>query len=192
MFRGIPLIAALALAGAAHAQSFDYNYIEGFYGKVEYDVPGGDFDGDGFGLAGSFAVADNFHVFGSYSSVDFDLGVDATDFSVGLGYNTPISDTVDVVARLAYVSAEFDIPNFGSVDDDGYAVGVGLRGMAMPQLELHGDVSYVDLGGSGSGDTSFGAGFLYHFTESLAAGLSGDWGDDVSSYVLSGRVSFGR
>lgn len=188
MLRGVSLIAALALAGGAHAQSFDYSYIEGFYGHVDYD---NGLDGDGFGLAGAFAVAENFHVFGSYSAVELDFGLDASDFSIGLGYNTPISDTIDVVARLAYVREEVDIPNFGSLDDDGYAFGVGLRGMVTRQLELHGDVSYLDLGDSGD-NTSFGAGFLYHFTESLAAGLSGAWSDDVNSYVLSGRVSFGR
>lgn len=190
MFRGLPLIAVLALSGAAYAESFDYNYIEGFWGKVEIDDA--DVDGDGFGLAGSFAISNNFHVFGSYSSADLDAGIDLTDYSVGLGYNTAITDAVDVIARVAYVSTEIDVPLFGSVDDDGYAVGVGLRGMATRQLELTGNVSYVDYGGSSSGDTSFGAGFLYHFSDSLAAGFSGDWGDDISTYRLTGRLSFGR
>lgn len=189
MSRTILLVCLLGVSGAGYAQTFDYNYVEGYYGQIDFDDIG--VDGDGFGLAGSFALSDSFHAFGSYSTADLDFGVDVNEFSLGVGYNTPISDVVDVVARLAYVSAEVEASGFGSVDEDGYGAGIGLRGMATPQLELNGDITYVDLG-SGSGDTSFGAGFLYHFSEAFGAGLSGDWDDDATRYQLTGRLSFGR
>lgn len=189
MSRTLLLVVLLGVSGAGFAQTFDYNYIEGYYGQVDFDDLG--IDGDGLGVGGSFAVADSFHVFGGYSMIDLDFGVDADELSLGIGYNTPISDVVDVVARLAYVRAEIDIPGFGSLDEDGYGAGIGLRGMATPQLELNGDITYVDLG-SGSGDTSFGAGFLYHFSDAFGAGLSGNWDDDATSYQLNGRLSFGR
>lgn len=189
MLRTLLLVVLLGVSGAGFAQTFDYNYVEGYYGTIDFDDLG--VDGDGFGIGGSFAVSERFHVFGEYQKADLDFGVDVSQFDLGVGFNTPISDVVDVVARLAYVSAEVDVSGLGSADEDGYGAGVGLRGMVTPQFELNGDITYVDLG-SGSGDTSFGAGFLYHFSDAFAAGLSGDWDDDASMYQLTGRMSFGQ
>jgi hypothetical protein len=63
--------------------------------------------------------------------------------------------------------------------------------MVTPVLEVNGDIQYVDFGDGGD-DTGFGAGFLYSFTERFAAGLSGDWSDDFSSYQLNARMLFGN
>lgn len=184
------LLAGVSMSGAAFAQGFDYSFVQASYGQFDFD--GADGDGDGFGVGGSVAVSDSFHLFGSYSTAEFDFGVDMNTLTAGLGYNMPVTDSVDVVASVAYVSAEVDVPGFGSFDDNGYGLGLGLRGMATPAVELHGGLSYVDLGGGSDGETSFGAGLLYHFSEAFAAGVSGDWGDDVNSYQLNGRFSFGR
>jgi hypothetical protein len=64
--------------------------------------------------------------------------------------------------------------------------------MMTQAIELDGGISYVDLGGDSDGETSFGAGFLYHFSDAFALGLSGDWGEDISTYQLNGRFSFGQ
>ena len=190
MFRSIVLLAAVSMSGAALAQDLDYNFVQASYGQFELD--GVDADGDGFGIGGSMAVSDSFHLFGSYAMADFDFGVDMNTLSLGVGYNTPVAESIDLIASLAYVSAEVEASGFGSADDNGYGLGVGLRGMATPAVELQGGISYVDFGGNSDGDTSFGAGLLYHFSESFAAGVSGEWGDDISSYQLNGRFSFGQ
>ena len=189
MLRVLAVTTLLVYSGAAFAEDFDYNFVQASYGQVELDDV--DVDGDGFGIAGSVEVSEHFHLFGGYTTGDFDFGVDSTDLSAGLGYNAPISETVDLVASIAYVSTEVDIPGFGSVDDNGYGLGLGLRGMATPAVELNGGISFVDLGDSGD-DTSFAAGFLYHFSDAFAAGLSGGWSDDATSYQLNGRFSFGN
>jgi hypothetical protein len=190
MFRSLLALAAVSISGTVLAQDFDYNFVQASYGQ--YDIDGVNVDGDGFGIGGSVAISDRFHLFGSYATADFDFGVDMNTLTAGLGYNTPINDAVDIIASVAYVSAEVKVPGFGSVDDNGYGLGLGLRGMASPAVELNGGISYVDFGGNSDSDTSFGAGFLYHFSEAFALGLSGDWGDDVSSYQLNGRLSFGQ
>ncbi|MEX2126409.1 MAG: outer membrane beta-barrel protein [Woeseia sp.] len=184
------VVLTFLLSGAAFAQDFDYNFVQASYGQFELDDV--DVDGDGFGIGGSVAVSEHFHLFGGYSTGDFDFGVDMSELSAGLGYNAPLSDTVDLIASVAYVSVEVDVPGFGSADENGYGLGLGLRAMATPAVELNGGLSYVDLGDESDGDTSFGAGFLYHFSESFAAGASGNWGDDMSSYQLNGRFSFGN
>jgi opacity protein-like surface antigen len=185
-----PLFLALFVFSAtAAAEDLKYNFIQGSYGQIE--VEDVDADGDGFGIEGSVALTDRFHLFGGYTTADMDFGVDLNQLEAGVGFNSPIAETVDLIASLAYVSAEVEVPGFGSIDDSGYGLGLGLRAMVTPVLEVNGDIQYVDFGDGGD-DTGFGAGFLYSFTERFAAGLSGDWSDDFSSYQLNARMLFGN
>jgi hypothetical protein len=171
----------------AMADGLNYTFGEVSYGRV--DIDDADVDGDGFGIAGSFALTDEFHLFGGYQTADFDFGIDFNQLNLGVGFNTPIADTIDVVASLSYVNLELDAGSFGSADDNGYAIGVGLRGMAGPQIELHGGIEYVDLSDSGS-DTSFGAGVRFNINDMFSVGLAGNWTDDFSQYRLTGRLYF--
>ncbi|MGB5335105.1 MAG: outer membrane beta-barrel protein [Woeseiaceae bacterium] len=189
MLRSILAILVLAFAASASAKDFDYNFFQLSYGNVEYDDV--DVDGDGFGLSGSFAINEDFHVFGGYQAAGLDFGIDATSLGAGLGWHTTLSPVVDLVASISYQYVELDASGFGSVDDNGLGLGVGLRFAASEALELNAGINYVDFSDSGS-DTGFGVGGLYSFTDAFALGLSGDWSDDVSSYTLSGRFYFGR
>lgn len=187
MARSLFVIVFLAVSAAAVAQDdFSYSYVTGSYSRADYD----DFnlDGDGLGVGVSVAINESFHVFGSYTGVDLDANVDASGWQAGVGFNTPISDQMDVVVTLAYVTAEVDLPGFGTVDDDGLGLGVGLRAMVSDKIELDGDISYVDTD-SGS-DASLGAGFLFYATNTIAVGVSGRWDDDVSVWSLNGRIYF--
>jgi opacity protein-like surface antigen len=181
------LLALFAFSATAAAEDPNYNFIQGSYGQIEADDV--DVDGDAFGIEGSVALTDRFHLFGGYTTADLDFGVDLNQSEIGVGFNSPISETVDLIASLAYVSAEVE-SGFGSADDSGYGLGLGLRAMVTPVIEVNGDIQYVDFGDGGD-DTGFGAGFLYNFTERFAAGLSGDWSDDFSSYQLNARMHFG-
>ena len=189
MKRSMLIVALLSLSATAAAEGLDYSFVQGSYTQVEFDDL--DIDGDGFGIGGSLAIGDRFAVFAGVDTADLDFDVETTGWEVGGLYHAPLSDRVDFVSSLSYVSVEIDVPGFGSADDDGFGVGIGLRGMASPQLELSGGISYVDLNDSGD-DTSFSAGMLYHFTDAFAVGLGGSWGDDASAYGISGRISFGN
>ena len=83
------------------------------------------------------------------------------------------------------------MPLAGSNDETGFGFGVGLRFAAASNVELNAGIDYVDYG-SGGDDTALSLGGLYNFTPSFALGLAGSWGDDVSSYSLSGRFYFGQ
>jgi hypothetical protein len=181
------LSAGAAAQGTQGASGLNYNFVEVSYGQVNIDSP--DVDGDGFGIGGSYALTDQFHLFANYTMTDFDFDVDGTDFNVGFGFNTPISNNIDVVATLSYVYVELEASGFGSADDNGLGGGLGLRALVSPQVELYGGVEYVDLSDSGS-DTALGAGFRFNFNERFAAGFGGSWSDDASSYTLSGRMYF--
>jgi hypothetical protein len=192
MWRSLMILALVPLSGAAVAEGFDYSFVEGSYSQIDVDGLG---DGDGLGFGGSYAFTDSFHAFGSFESgeIDVDLGtlgsfgVDVDTMKAGVGFNTPLSEGVDVVASASYLS--MDLSGF---DDSGYEVGVGLRAMASPAFELSGGIDYADVGDILDGETSFSAGFLYHFSDAVAVGAGGSWGDDMSTYALNGRFSFGQ
>lgn len=190
MLRSALIIGFLAFSASAGAQGFDYNWLSFGYGMVEFDDV--NVDGDGFGLDGSLAINEDFHVFGEYETADLDFGFDATTFSAGVGYNTEMSPTVDAFARLSYEYVEIDGPVVGSNDETGFGFGVGLRFAAGTDVELNAGIDYVDYGSSGGDDTALTLGGLYSFTPAFALGLAGSWGSDVSSYSLSGRFYWGK
>lgn len=189
MARTSLVILLLAFSASASAESFDYNYLSLGYGNVDFsDV---NVDGTGFTLDGSYAINDSYHVFAGYNAADLDGNVDATTWAAGFGYNTGLSDAVDLVARLSYEYVEFDAPIVGSVDDSGLGLGLGLRFAASDMLELNAGIKHVDLSDSGN-DTGFEAGGLYSFTDTFSLGLGGSWSDNTSAYTLSGRFYFGK
>lgn len=189
MLRSTGLLLLLAFTASANAQEFDYNYFQLSYGNIEFDDV--NVDGDGFGLAGSYAVNEDFHVFAGYQAAGLDFGIDATSFGAGLGWHTSLTPVVDLVASVSYQYVELDVPGGGSADDNGLGLGVGLRFAASEQLELDAGISYVDFSDSGD-DTGFGVGGLYSFNEAFSLGLSAEWSDDATSYTLAGRFYFGQ
>ncbi len=187
MLRSITALSVLALSATAVADDFDYTYFNLNYGQVEFDDV--DVDGDGFGVSGAFAVNPNWHLFGDYTSAGLDFGVDATEFGVGLGYNTSLTNAVDIIGRVSYEYIEFE-GGGGSADETGYGLGVGLRMHASPKLEINGGLDYMDLG---DGDeTLLSVGGLYTLTPSFALGFGGSWSDDRSTYTATGRFYFGN
>lgn len=190
----------LLVAGSAGAaEGPRYTYAEVGYVNIDIDdIDGVGADGDGFNLAGSVAVADMVHLFGSYFDGDVDvddfgfgeIGIDYTTFAIGAGLNYAISDTVDLVGRLAYLNAEAEAFGF-SEDDDGYGLSAGARAMLMPQFELNGAIVYSDLGGDDGDDTAVGIGAVYSFTEMFAVTASGTFGGDVQEFGVGVRAYFG-
>jgi outer membrane protein assembly factor BamA len=182
-------ITLLVFAAPAFAGDLSYNYVQLGYQKIDFDddiAPGVSIDGDGFGIAGSFEIGESWFVGLGYAKSDFDFGIDLEQTSLGLGWHGPISDKADVFATLSYVQAEVSASGFGSVDDDGYGVSVGVRGMVSERFELGGSLGYVDFG-DGDG-TSFGANALYSITETFAAGVFVETDDDITSYGVGLRV----
>lgn len=189
MLRSSLVLLFLALAASASAKEFDYNYFSLGYGNIEFDDV--NVDGDGFGLAGSLAINDEFHVFAGYQAAGLDFGIDVSTLGAGIGYHTSLSPVVDLVASVSYQYIDFDAPGPGDADDNGLGLGVSLRFAASEEIELNAGISYVDFSDSGN-DTGFGVGGLYSFTDAFALGLGAEWSDDASSYTLEGRFYFGR
>ncbi len=192
MLRSVLLTALLAFSVSAGAQGFDYNYFSVGYQRLNLDDGFFDVDGDGFGLNGSFAVNESFFVFAGYGMGEFEeqgITIDVDTLSAGIGWHTPLSEQVDFVAGLSYEYVDVGASGFGSQDENGYGLGVGLRYQASDAIELNAGINYIDLGDGD--DTGFGVGLLYGVTENVDVGLTADWGDDSSAYGINGRFYFG-
>ncbi|MEQ9562066.1 MAG: hypothetical protein RLN69_06055, partial [Woeseiaceae bacterium] len=72
MHRFVSFLLLISLSCGAYADGLNYTYGEVGYSLVEIDDV--DVDGDGFNIAGSFALSDEFHIFGGYSTASLDFG----------------------------------------------------------------------------------------------------------------------
>jgi hypothetical protein len=184
------LLAALSVAGPAMAEEgFNYSYVDLGYVKSELDDY--NVEGDGFGLRGSYEFTKNVHAFAGYTDQEYDFGVNATTMELGAGYAWPVNSNMDLIGSASYVHAEVKAPGFGSADDSGLGLGVGVRGRVVNALELTGGLQYVDFDKSGN-DTTFTAGGRYYFTNRFAAGLDMAFDDAGTTWMLGGRFSFGQ
>lgn len=189
MFRKFLGVSLLVMAAPAFAADINYNFVELGYQKIDFDedpLPGISVDGDGYGIAGSFEVAESWFVGVGYAQADFDFGIDFNTLSLGLGWHTAMSDRADFFAVVSYEQAEAEASGFGSVDDSGYGLTIGIRGMVSDSVELAGSLGYVDFGDGGDG-TAVGLGALYNFTENFAAGVQANFDEDVTAYGLGVR-----
>lgn len=187
MRRSIWLIGLVTMPLAVRADGFDYTFVEGGLLNTEIDAGLLDVEGDGFGLGGSFVIADNIHILASYSDEDYDFGIDGNSLSIGAGFNTGLSQDLDLVAHLSYVSAEV---NAGAVslDEDGYSLGAGIRARTGNSIELEAGLDYVDLDES---DTVLRVGGRYYFNDSFAVGASFADTDGGLSWMIGLRAEFG-
>lgn len=192
MFKKFLGLTLVFLAVPAMAGDLSYNYVQAGYGWLTLDDDLiGDLDGDGFNINGSVEVGENWYIFAGYSNTGFDYGIDLDELGVGVGFHAPISARADFFATVAYISAEVSASGFGSADEDGYGISVGLRGMATDKVELTGALAYADLG-DGADGTSIGGTALYNFTDNFAAGIDVGFEEDVTAYGIVGRLYFGK
>jgi hypothetical protein len=192
MARSALLVILFVFSASVYADGLSYNSLTASYGQIDFDDFNADGDSIEFGV--SAEVGESFFVFGNYGVAEIDEGIfsaDVDSWNAGIGHHMPLSESVDLVSSLSYEYVDISVPGFGSVDDNGIGLGLGLRYAASEQIEIDAGISYIDLGDGGDA-TSFGAGFLYNFTESFSAGISGNWGDDVTTYNVGARFYFGN
>jgi hypothetical protein len=204
MLRSVLLMFLVAFSVSVNAQGVNYNYVQGSYGLVNLDGPGLDVDGDGFGLSASFAIDENFHVFGEYQSADSSFVGDLDLMEFGVGYHTNISPNMDVYANLGYLEFETygggggggcpigvacTSSGGGAGDNDALAVGLGLRGAVSEAVELFGGIDYIEFDDSHN-ETRANAGFVLRLTEKLGVGLKATFWDDVNIYQFNARFYF--
>ena len=174
---------ALTLSAAASAaEGLSYNYLEGGYVASNLqDSP----DADGWGVAGSAAIAPSFHLFGNYSTQELDnTDFDIENWRLGAGYNHELGARTDLLARVAYERYETDVRDF-----DGYSVEVGVRGALTPRFEGYALAGYED-GSDYDGDFYGRVGAQMKFNQNW--GLTGDvkFADSDTQLFIGPRYTF--
>lgn len=181
----IGLVTLLAsLSWAAHAANFNYNY-----GQIDYQS--GDFDG--FGVSGTFEINNEIFVRAGYigaTNDDAGFDIDYTRVSVGAGYHMPIitkTDT-DAVFTVSIVNEEVDTPlPATSKDETGIMLTAGVRHNLNPDVELAGDIFYID---AIDGDFGIYGEARYNINKDMSAGLGFTSSDTIDGLSLNFRFGF--
>jgi len=163
-FAAAALTAASAFAGESEGPR--YTYVELGYERVNPDHIDDDLNAGS--VNGSLAVTDHVHLFAGYSYGEVDTAgttLDVQSAEGGAGLNFPLTKKVDVVADAAYLWSKVHADRFGSADDNGYGLSLGLRAMVTPKLELNGGASFSDTSGT---EWSGYVGGAYSFTRVFA------------------------
>jgi hypothetical protein len=161
------------------ANELSYSFVEIDYIDGESDGS----DGDGFRVSGSFELGDRFFVSGGYEDLDYDPftsdGITTEDseltlLRLGIGMNGEINEGLDWVASVSFTDAEFKtVDSYGydyGLDETGYILDVGLRGLINDTLEYSASILQLDIFDDSS--TGFRLGGRYHFGDSnVSAGL---------------------
>jgi hypothetical protein len=183
------LPALCAAQGQPRPQSmFNYTYVELAYDESDYKIAGGgEIDGDGFTLAGSLELTEEWHAFATYGNADLDFGIDLDTWALGVGYAYPLRNDVDLYGRLLYVNTEADLPGPGDPDEDGLGLQARVRYRVNNELELEGGIQHFDVGDS---DTSLQAAARYYFQDNFSVGVGLTFAGDADGIGVNVRFSF--
>jgi hypothetical protein len=90
------------------------------------------------------------------------------------------------VSTLRIVRSEID-NGVVNVDDTGFAISAGARGLLAPKFEIRGSVNHINLDDS---DTYLEFAGDYYFTEQFSAGASVEFAGDTDALTIGVRWSF--
>lgn len=180
-------VALFTLPGISQAQ-FNYTAIDLSYVDVELDVGPGTIDGDGFSIGGTYEIADSFFIGGSYEDASLDFNIDAELMEVGGGYFHTLNDDLDFIATFSYVDIELSSGGF-SGDDDGLALGAGVRTALGESFEVEAMLEYIDFDSGGS-DTGLELRGRYFFSDDIAVTGQVDLGKDIETLRIGIRFEF--
>lgn len=205
MRKAVIALAMLTLPSVVLAESPNWNKVDASYLDTDVGVDGaGDLSFDGFKVAGSVAinpdlvVLDNLFVFADFDSVSNDdngIDLDIDFLSAGIGSYKHLTNTTDLYSTVSFERAKFSGSGQGlstSASENAWGVGVGLRSMIAPKVEVDAKVDYIAF----DEDTfRFSVSAFYHATANLSFGLGYEtYGEvqylDVDSLSATVRYSF--
>lgn len=209
IFLAAALLAAAPLSAVA-AESMSYTFVEGGWTQLQLDRNGAASKPklDGGYVRGSFAIAEQVHVFGGYSMVSktyhwnyYDIAASAkqelSQPELGIGYHMPMSDRVDFTTDIAWLRIENEyklswdgreVDRFKEHTNAARAT-VGVRGKPSRRTEAWLKAGYID-GSDMDGTWSGTLGGQVNFTRTW--GLVGEVQayDEVTQFSLGVRASF--
>ncbi len=187
----VPVLAlwpAMASAAAPPAEiRYDYLDLGLTFGEVDSVVRNVDFTN--FDLSGSWGFHDNFALTVGMGLGELDVfnDVSTRTLSIGITPHLALAENIDLVIPVALEWADADSGLF-SDDDTGYSIGLGVRALLNPSLELTAGVQHVDI--FGGSDQSLVGELRWHLNHLFSLGLGGSFGDDASAVRFAARFSF--
>jgi Outer membrane protein beta-barrel domain len=204
------LTAALAILTplTANADGPSYNYLYAGYSKSSINAYSG---GKGYTFGGSYEFNPNWffaldYGHNSYNGGFLTGGFFTASYTLAVGAHMPISDSMDLVGRLAYANDHWKqgpstnlFPGFtvGTSDTKaGYDIGGGIRAMVLDKLELNAFIDHNDVGlvshDHNNSETTGSVGAVYTFTNQFALGMSyvRSTQQNASEWMLTGRWYF--
>ena len=172
---GMGLLALAPMTGFAAGIG---NNVDAYYVSSGVDV-GYDDDGDGLGIRGQFAFADQLFFSGEYQTVNYDdSDIDLDQIRLGVGLNSDARQQLVFFGLAEFIHLDYDF------DDDN---GIGLHGGAIykvtKEFSVNGRVGYVDVGDFDGIEWLVGA--SYQFTPMIGAFV-----DYRATYLENGGADF--
>lgn len=181
MRKAVISLAMLALPSVALAESPNWNKAEASYVDANIDVDTiGDFSFDGFRVGGSavinkdLVVLKNLFVFADFDSIssdDYNIDSDLESLSAGIGSYKHLTKTTDLYATVSFerVEASSSFVSYSeSSSEKAAGVGIGLRSMLSPKIEVDAKLDYIAFDES---VVRVNLSAFYHITSQLSFGL---------------------
>jgi len=180
--------ALLAFALAPYAAFAEMSYSGFELSFVDVDLDNVNVNGDGFEIGGSYELNDKFFLLGEWQDQNLDFGIDGRAIELGAGLHHPLAANLDFVGTLSYIDTQLDVGNV-SADDDGLALGGGIRTTFGKTFQLDAMLRYVDYDNAGS-DTGIRVNGRWYFTDRMAVLFGTDLNDNADTLRVGFRAEF--
>ncbi len=180
-------LAAMALSGPAFAADFSYKTLE-FGLASEWNVIDGS---SGISVNGTWALSPRVFGFAGYGRLEDDHDSFSMDrYQLGAGLHVPLGEKLDLVGSLSLQHWRLRDPSGNALNENGYNLKAGLRGMFGRRFEWTAGLNYRDFNrgpedaswNTGIGDylsdgkplgahVGLWAGFRHRFSRHFAMGL---------------------
>jgi len=173
----------LVTMSSAHANNFNYNYVElGYAAITDFEVDGG------VVVSGSYDIKTNINLIGeAFVSTSSDSGnVDIDSYRLGVGYHMPLSHQSDVLAEIGLFNVSAEASSRGITvnrDDSGYQFSAGIRHKLSEKVELQGRINYKNS--DDISERNYVAGARYYFKPNLSVSADFNTGADDGSELLT-------
>jgi hypothetical protein len=173
------LVAAIPLT--ASGANLGYTFAGADY--VNFDIDRGP-EVDGPGIYGAFALMPQLHAYGAAARLT-NGRARLAELNLALGYNAPIAEATDLVARVGLARRTVRVRNLGSDTENAVLLQAGLRALVTPELELSGFLTFADFDDS---MTSLDVGGVYSFSPMYAMTLGAGFASERNFYSIGLRV----
>ena len=173
-----------------------WDLVEAGYTQVSIDDV--DESPSGFNASLLKSVGESFQLTGRYREVSEDVQIfgdtltgDVSQLSLGMGFHSAITDTTDFYGQLTYEHLELSGSfqgNSGSADDNGLGANIGIRSMLTDNIELAGNIGYLDV--ADESETSFGVSAYYYPIANTAVGVNYEVWDGIDFISANLRIAF--